>query len=126
LNTRRAVAGQQQPGVVVEPVQDLGVGAVSQCPVGDVGLPALVGLVGGEADVAALGSLVRLGDDEPAGAVRIRQIVLTAGAALPDRSRCVRMVSARPRDRAGRGLADPDDLVLDLTRGLPRAAMRSS
>jgi hypothetical protein len=40
--------------VVVDPVEDLGVGAVDKRPLGDVGLPALVGLFGGEADVAAL------------------------------------------------------------------------
>ena len=46
-------AGQQVSGVVVEPVEDLGVGAVGQSPVGEVGLPAFVGLLGGEADVGA-------------------------------------------------------------------------
>jgi hypothetical protein len=35
--------------VVVDPVEDLGVGAVDKRPLGDVGLPALVGLFGGEA-----------------------------------------------------------------------------
>jgi hypothetical protein len=42
-------AAQAEPGVVVDPVEDLGVGAVDQRPLGDVGLPALVGLFGGEA-----------------------------------------------------------------------------
>jgi hypothetical protein len=41
-------------------VEDLDVAAIGEGPVGDVGLPALVGLGGFEADVAALGSLVRL------------------------------------------------------------------
>lgn len=44
-------AGQQQSGVVVEPVQDLHVGAVGEAPVGEVGLPGLVGLGGFEPDV---------------------------------------------------------------------------
>ena len=40
--------GGQQPGVIVDDVEDLGVAAVGQRPVGDVGLPQLVGQVGGE------------------------------------------------------------------------------
>ena len=39
-------AAEQVAGVVVEPVEDLDVGAVGQAPVGEVGLPALVGLGG--------------------------------------------------------------------------------
>jgi hypothetical protein len=42
-------AGQTQPGVVVEEVEDLHVAAVGQLPVGGVCLPAFVGLFGGEA-----------------------------------------------------------------------------
>jgi hypothetical protein len=52
--------------VVVDPVEDFGVGAVGQGSAGDVGLPALVGLFGGEPDVAALGPLVRLRGDDAA------------------------------------------------------------
>ena len=59
-------AGQAEPGMVIEPVQDLHVQAVGQGPVGDVGLPAFVGLLGREAQVAGLGPLVRLRGDEPA------------------------------------------------------------
>ena len=52
-----AVGGDRErvAGVVVEPAQDLDVGAVGEPPVGEVGLPAFVGLVGGEADVGRLG-----------------------------------------------------------------------
>jgi hypothetical protein len=50
--------------VVVEPVEDLGVGAVGQSPVGEVGLPAFVGLFGGEANVGAFGALAWLGVDQ--------------------------------------------------------------
>jgi hypothetical protein len=50
--------------VVVEPVEDLCVGAVGQSPVGEVGLPAFVGLFGGEPDVGALGALTWLGLDQ--------------------------------------------------------------
>ena len=48
-------AGQQQPGVVVEPVEDLDVGAVGEAPVGEVGLPELVRLVRLEADYRGRG-----------------------------------------------------------------------
>ena len=51
----RARCRQQEPGVVVEEVEDLDVGAVSEAPVGEVGLPGLVGLGGFEADVGATG-----------------------------------------------------------------------
>ena len=61
---------QRVAGVVVEPGQDLGLGAGSSVGcgepvVGEVGLPGLVGLVGFEADVGGLGALVRRGDDQP-------------------------------------------------------------
>ena len=36
-----AVTDKRQPGVVIEPGQDLGAGAAGQRPVGEVGLPAL-------------------------------------------------------------------------------------
>jgi len=42
-------AAQTQPGVVVEQVEDLHAGAVGELPMGGVGLPAFVGLVGGKA-----------------------------------------------------------------------------
>jgi hypothetical protein len=44
-----SVAGQREAGVVVQQVEDLDLGAVTQGLVGDVSLPALVGLVGLEA-----------------------------------------------------------------------------
>jgi hypothetical protein len=56
---------QGYPGVVVEPGDDLDVGAgpavgVGEPVVGEVGLPGLVGLLGLEADVGGLGSLGRV------------------------------------------------------------------
>jgi len=57
--------GQGVAGVVVDEVQDFGVGAISEPPVGEVGLPAFVGLFGGEADVGGLGPFVRGGGDQP-------------------------------------------------------------
>ena len=41
-----AVGGEEEPGMVVEDVEDLHLAAVSQAPEGDVGLPELVGEVG--------------------------------------------------------------------------------
>ena len=64
--------------MVIEDVEDLDVGAAGELPMGDVELPALVGLLGLEADVAAFGAFVRLGVTKPR-AERIRQIVDTAG-----------------------------------------------
>jgi hypothetical protein len=54
---------QCQPGVIVEPGEDLGVGAGGQPVVGEVRLPGLVRLLGGEAQVGGLGPFGRLGDD---------------------------------------------------------------
>ena len=56
----------QEPGVVIEDVEDLDLGVVGEEPVGGVGLPAFVGLVGGEAHVGRLGTFEGLGGDEPA------------------------------------------------------------
>jgi hypothetical protein len=38
--------GQSEAGVVIDPARDLGAGPAGEGPVGEVGLPALVGLVG--------------------------------------------------------------------------------
>ena len=57
--------GQGVAGVVVEPGEDLGVGAVGESVVGEVGLPGLVGLFGLEPDVAGSGLLGGFGGDEP-------------------------------------------------------------
>jgi hypothetical protein len=37
------VAGDGQPGVVIEDVKDFYLGVISQAPVRDIGLPQLVG-----------------------------------------------------------------------------------
>ena len=60
------VGGDRQgvAGVVVEPAEDLDVGAVGEAPVGEVGLPGLVGLFGLEADVGRLRLLLRFGGDQ--------------------------------------------------------------
>lgn len=64
------VTGQPQdhPGVVIQPAQDLGVGAGAavapgQPVVGEVGLSALVGQLGGKAQAGRLGPVAWLGDD---------------------------------------------------------------
>jgi len=69
------VVGGNRQGVarvVVEPGLDLGVGAgttvgSAEPVVGEVGLPALVGLLGREPGVGRLGSLLRLRDHQPGG-----------------------------------------------------------
>ena len=55
------VGGDRQgvAGVIVEPGEDLGVGAVGEAMVGDVGLPGLVGLFGCEPDVGGPRLLLR-------------------------------------------------------------------
>jgi hypothetical protein len=42
-------AGQRHPRVVIDQVEDFSLGVISQAPVGDIGLPELVGLFGTEA-----------------------------------------------------------------------------
>ncbi len=44
------VGGDVVPGVIIEDVQDLQVGGVGELPVRGFGLPAFVGLLGGEPD----------------------------------------------------------------------------
>jgi hypothetical protein len=121
---RSGEAAETEAGVVVDPVEDLGVGAVGEEPVGDVGLPALVGLSGLESDAAALGSLVRLRDDEAAG-----------GEDPPDRGHR-RAGTVPPGQMGGDGgraglvavpveaFADGDDLILDLVGGPGRTPQR--
>ena len=60
-------AGEKVAGVVIEPVDDLHTGAVGELPVGEVGLPAFVGLVGLESAVGAFGPLLRFGGDQAGG-----------------------------------------------------------
>jgi hypothetical protein len=43
LGGHKRSAGDQQPGVVVEHVEDLHLAASGELPVGGVGLPALIG-----------------------------------------------------------------------------------
>lgn len=50
--------------MVVEEVEDLGVGAVGEGPVGEVGLPELVGLIGGEEMSRRARTLAWLRDDQ--------------------------------------------------------------
>lgn len=55
-------------GVVVDEAEDLGVGAVGEVPVGEVGLPGFVGEGRFEADIGGAGTFLRLGFDESCGA----------------------------------------------------------
>lgn len=89
------MAGDGQPGVVVEDVEDFHGGAIGEVPVGDVGLPSLVGLFGFKANPRGAGTFLRLRCDESA-AGQHRQIVDTAGTfGVPgSRWRCSKMVVA--------------------------------
>jgi hypothetical protein len=60
------VAAEGAAGVVVEEVENLDVGAVGELPVGGVGLPAFVRLLGREPAPRRPGSLLGLGGDEAA------------------------------------------------------------
>ena len=55
---------QQVPGVVVQPVDDLDLSAVRETPMGEVGLPHLVGRRGLEPDPGTARALAWLSDDE--------------------------------------------------------------
>jgi hypothetical protein len=48
--------------VIVEDVEDLDLAAVGEAPVGDIGLPAFVGLVGAERAPRGAGPFLRLRD----------------------------------------------------------------
>ena len=73
--------------MVVEPVDDFHAGAVGALPVGEVGLPALVGLVGFEPPIGALGRFLGSAVISPA-ATKIRRIVEVDGAGSCSCSRC--------------------------------------
>ena len=51
--------------MVIEPGEDLDVGAVSEAMMGEVGLPGLVGLVGLEPNVGRLWFLLRFRANQP-------------------------------------------------------------
>jgi hypothetical protein len=78
LVIRRASGGQAESGMVVEDVQDLHLGAVGQPPMGDVGLPAFVGLIGTNIFHDERGRFCGGGGTKPRRD-KIRQIVETAG-----------------------------------------------
>ncbi len=65
LEDRQSLRSDEQTGVVVDHVEDLDLGPGGEAPVGDVGLPPLVGLVGLEPHERAARTFLRLGDDEP-------------------------------------------------------------
>ncbi len=118
LEHRPGLRSHQEPGVVVDQVQDLDLGATGEPPVGDVGLPAFIRLIGLEPDERAPRALLGLGDDEA-----------PAGKDPPDRcdrwAAAVALGEVEP-DRVGPGikplvgqvLAELDDLPL---QGLRRA-----
>jgi hypothetical protein len=56
-----AVRGDREgvAGTVVDPVEDLDVSAIDEPPMGEIGLPALVGLNGGKPDIGGLRAPLR-------------------------------------------------------------------
>lgn len=65
LDGREGARGQEQAGVIVEHVEDLRVPGAGERPVGDIGLPHLVGQLRFEANQRGARALLGLGDDEP-------------------------------------------------------------
>ena len=80
---------------------------------GEVGLPAFVGLCGGEADVGGLGSFLRCGFDQ-AGAVEVaadrggRDVELVVVLEVPSDG-----VGSSVESFAGKGVAQLDDQIDD-------------
>jgi len=82
--------------VVVEPHEDFDIGATGEAPVGEVGLPALVGKVGLEADVGRFRSLLGVrGDLAGCGEVAVDR---------RGRDRCLVVVFEVPRDCVASGV----------------------
>ena len=91
--------GEGVAGMVVEPGDDLGIGAGGEAGVGEVCLPHLVGQIGFEPDVGRLGPFFGVGPDEAGG-----------GQAPPDRrGRHGDAVSVLevPGDGVGAGVESP-------------------
>ena len=103
---------QRVAGVVIQPGQDLGVGAVGQPVMGEVRLPALVGQVRGEPEVGRPGPFLRRRDDQPgpgqvAGDRRRRHGDGVVVGQVPARS-CPGRRPARPRSApCGSGRSAP-------------------
>lgn len=118
--------GEGVAGVVVEEGEDLDVGAIGETPVGHVGLPGLVRLVGLEADVAALRSLLRLlGDDaggaEPSPDRRGRHLHVVVVLEVP-RDGVGTRVQALGEQLLALGEDQLDGLVAELARRVLRAS----
>jgi len=109
------VGGDRQgiAAVVVEPGQDLDVGAGGEAVVGEVGLPGFVGLLGLEPDVGRLGSFVRLRCDEPGAG--------QGASDRGDRHPSVMVVFEVPTDRVRAGVESfGDEFSTDLDDQLDR------
>jgi hypothetical protein len=116
--------GQGVAGVVIEPGQDLGVRAVGERVVGEVGLPALVRHVCLEPDVGRLRPLGRAGGDQSGPAQvpadgRSRHVELVVVLQVPGDG-------LRPGVQAlpGQFLAQPDDQVGRLVADRGRGGLR--
>ena len=89
-------AGEQVAGVIIQPVQDLHVGAVDQAPVDEVRLPHLVRLSHLEPRVGRSGPLARLRGDQPG--------LLQDPADRRRRRRLVTFLLQMPADRVRSGI----------------------
>ena len=122
------MAGDGQAGVVVDDVEDLDVGVVGQLAVGDVGLPALVGLGGLESSPRGAGSFLGLCGDESAAAQDPPNS--RHGRSFGDGRIGVQMggdgFGAGVEPLSVEGLAQPHDGVFDLDRYCARVVMGSA
>src|SRR5215468_11068690 len=80
--------GDQEPGVIVDDVEDLGAGAAGQLPVSDVHLPSLVRQVSAKPRVRGPGAFLRLWCYQPTPAQhppnrRYRRHQITAPGQVP-------------------------------------------
>jgi hypothetical protein len=114
LVDRAGGRGDQEPGVIIDDVEDLHAGAAGQLPVSDVHLPALVRQVRAEPHVRRSRPFLRLRGDQAAAAQhppdrrRRRHLVTALGQVPGDRLRPG--IQALPSQL----LAQRDDLILDL------------
>jgi hypothetical protein len=93
--------GERVAGMIVQKAQNLGIGtgcAVTsgESVVGEVDLPHLVGLFGGEADVGRFGFLLRLRDDQPGRLQGAPDCGLRDGQLM--------LLDQMPRDGVGAGI----------------------
>jgi hypothetical protein len=116
-------AGQQEAGVVIEPVQDLDINAIGQAPVDEVRLPLSFGWAAWNRKYEERGRLRGSGVINPSWC-RIRRIVEVEGARSPACSRCQAIVTGPASSPSAPSWPRSDDPLTDLLRGLGRVRSR--